>query len=87
MIRPSVFFRTRSLRGTPYEQYHFDGERVECECVIPNATLNGAPRMEPVRSWSAEEFIASDVNTFAKDKFLEHWKKGSYKKRGAKKSN
>ena len=59
MTASSIFFRTRSPRGGPYEQYCFDGERVECERVVPNATLNGAPRTEPVRSWSAEEIISA----------------------------
>ena len=35
-LGPDIFFKTRSSRARPYEQYRLNGESVVCERVTPN---------------------------------------------------
>ena len=42
-LGPGIFFKTRSSRARPYEQYRLDGESVVCERVTPNAAFTRLP--------------------------------------------
>ena len=41
-LGPGIFFKARSSRARPYEQYRLNGETVVCERVTPNARSPGA---------------------------------------------
>ena len=73
-VAPQIFHKTRSAADTPYDQYRWDGERVICERVTPNAALSGAPHKEFAQQWTGEEFLADHVGTRAKSDFSLIWK-------------
>ena len=73
-VAPQIFYRTRSAPDTAYEQYRWDGERVICERVTPNATLSGAPYKEFVQQWTGEAFLVDNVDIRAKKDFSHIWK-------------
>jgi hypothetical protein len=66
-LGPSIFFKARSSRARPYEQYRLDGESVIVERVTPNARSPGAaPQIKPLQSWTIDEFTAANVPQPAK---------------------
>ena len=65
-LGPGIFFRTRSTRGRPYEQYRLDGESIVCERIAPNARSSGAPHVKPLQSWTVGEFLIANVLPSAK---------------------
>ncbi len=65
-LGPGIFYRTRSTRGRPYEQYRFDGESIVCERITPNARSSGAPHVKHLQSWNVGEFLIANVLPGAK---------------------
>jgi hypothetical protein len=64
-LGPGIFYRARSTRGRPYEQYRLDGESVICERITPNAR-SGAPHVKHLQSWTVVEFLIANVSPRAK---------------------
>ncbi len=60
-LGPGIFFRTRSTRGRPYEQYRLDGDAIVCERITPNSRSSGAPHVKPLQSWTVGEFLIANV--------------------------
>ena len=73
-LGPDIFFKTRSSRARPYEQYRLNGESVVCERVTPNARSPGSPQIKPLQSWTVDEFIAANVPAPAKAALQEYLK-------------
>jgi hypothetical protein len=71
-LGPGIFFKTRSSRARPYEQYRLDGESIVCERVTPNARSPSAPQIKPLQSWTVDEFTAANVPAPAKAAFQEY---------------
>jgi hypothetical protein len=71
-LGPGIFFKTRSSRARPYEQYRLDGERIVCERVTPNARSPSSPQIKPLQSWTVDEFTAANVPAPAKAAFQEY---------------
>ena len=65
-LGPDIFFKARSSRARPYEQYRLNGETVLCERVTPNARSPGAQQIKPLQSWTVDEFVAANVPPPAK---------------------
>ena len=65
-LGPGIFFRTRSTRGRPYEQYRLDGESIVCERITPNARSSGALHVKTLQSWTVGEFLIANVLPSAK---------------------
>ena len=70
-LGPGIFFKSRSSRARPYEQYRLDGEIIVCERITPNARSSGAPHVKPLQSWTLAEFTAANVPAPAKTSFQE----------------
>jgi hypothetical protein len=73
-VAPQIFHRTRRTPDTPYEQYRWDGKRVICERVTPNAIVGGAPHKEFLQQWTGEAFLGDSVGIHAKNDFSRIWK-------------
>ena len=74
-LGPDIFFKARSSRARPYEQYRLNGESVVCERVTPNARSPGAPpQIKPLQSWTIDEFTAANVPAPAKTALQEYLK-------------
>jgi hypothetical protein len=73
-VAPQIFHRKRSAPGLPYQQYRWDGSRVICERVTPNATLSEAANKEFLQQWTGEEFLVANVGAAAKNDFSLIWK-------------
>jgi hypothetical protein len=74
-LGPSIFFKGRSSRARPYEQYRLDGDSVIVERVTPNArSPNSAPLIKPLQSWTVDEFAAANVPAPAKTALQDHLK-------------
>jgi len=73
-LGPSIFFKGRSSRGRPYEQYRLDGDSVIVERVTPNARSPAAPLIKPLQSWTVDEFTAANVPAPAKTALQDHLK-------------
>jgi hypothetical protein len=73
-LGPDIFFKTRSSRARPYEQYRLEGESVSCERVTPNPRSSGAPNIKRLQSWTVAEFIAANVPPDAKTALQEFLK-------------
>jgi hypothetical protein len=71
-LGPGIFFKARSSRARPYEQYRLDGESIVCERVTPNARSPSAPQIKPLQSWTLDEFTAANVPAPAKAAFQEY---------------
>ncbi|MGB7973966.1 MAG: hypothetical protein WCF81_06375 [Roseiarcus sp.] len=71
-LGPDIFFKARSSRARPYEQYRLKGESVVCERVTPNARSPGAPQIKPLQSWTIDEFTAANVPVPAKAALQEY---------------
>ncbi len=71
-LGPDIFFKTRSSRARPYEQYRLTGETVACESVTPNARSPSAPQIKPLQSWTLDEFTAANVPAPAKAALQEY---------------
>jgi hypothetical protein len=71
-LGPGIFFKARSSRARPYEQYRLDGESIVCERVTPNARSPSAPQIKPLQSWTVDEFTAANVPAPAKAAFQEY---------------
>ena len=71
-LGPGIFFKSRSSRARPYEQYRLDGESIVCERVTPNARSPSAPQIKPLQSWTVDEFTAANVPAPAKAAFQEY---------------
>ena len=71
-LGPDIFFKTRSSRARPYEQYRLNGESVVCERVTPNARSPGSPQIKPLQSWTVDEFTAANVPQDAKAALQEY---------------
>jgi hypothetical protein len=71
-LGPGIFFKTRSSRARPYEQYRLNGESIICERVTPNARSPSAPQIKPLQSWTVDEFTAANVPAPAKAAFQEY---------------
>jgi hypothetical protein len=68
-----IFFKARSSRARPYEQYRLSGETVTVERVTPNARSPGAPpQIKPLQSWTIEGFAAANVPEPAKAALQEY---------------
>jgi hypothetical protein len=65
-LGPVIFYRERSTRGRPYEQYRLDGESIVCERVTPNARSSGPPHAKHLQSWTVDEFLIANVFPQAK---------------------
>jgi hypothetical protein len=65
-LGPDIFFKARSSRSRPYEQYRLNGDTVLCERVTPNARSPGAHQIKPLQSWTVDEFAAANVPAPAK---------------------
>jgi hypothetical protein len=63
---PGIFYRARSTRGRPFEQYRLDGESVIFERVAPNARSSGAPHVKHLQSWTVGDFLIADLLPRAK---------------------
>jgi hypothetical protein len=73
-LGPDIFFKTRSSRARPYEQYRLNGETVVCERVTPNARSPTAPQIKPLQSWTIDDFTAANVPAPAKAAIQEYLK-------------
>ncbi len=74
-LGPDIFFKARSSRARPYEQYRLNGESVVCERVTPNARSPGAPpQIKPLQSWTIDAFTAANVPAPAKTALQEYLK-------------
>jgi hypothetical protein len=74
-LGPDIFFKARSSRARPYEQYRLNGESVVCERVTPNARSPGAPpQIKPLQSWTIDAFTAANVPQDAKTELQEYLK-------------
>jgi hypothetical protein len=73
-LGPGIFYKTRSSRARPYEQYRLNGESVVCERVTPNARSPGAAQVKPLQSWTVDEFTTANVPQPAKTAFQEFLK-------------
>ena len=71
-LGPDIFFKARSSRARPYEQYRLNGESVVCERVTPNARSPGSPQIKPLQTWTIDEFIAANVPAPAKAALQEY---------------
>jgi hypothetical protein len=72
-LGPDIFFKARSSRARPYEQYRLSGETVTVERVTPNARSPGArPQIKPLQSWTIEGFAAANVPEPAKAALQEY---------------
>jgi hypothetical protein len=72
-LGPGIFFKARSSRARPFEQYRLDGESVIVERVTPNARSPGAaPQVKPLQSWTIDEFTAANVPVAAKTALQEY---------------
>jgi hypothetical protein len=72
-LGPDIFFKARSPRARPYEQYRLSGETVTVERVTPNARSPGAPpQIKPLQSWTIEGFAAANVPEPAKAALQEY---------------
>ena len=71
-LGPGIFFKTRSSRARPYEQYRLNGDSVVCERITPNARAPGSPQVKPLQSWRADEFTAANVPAPAKTALQEY---------------
>jgi hypothetical protein len=71
-LGPDIFFKTRSSRSRPFEQYRLTGETVACERVTPNARSPGSPQIKRLQSWTVEEFTAANVPQDAKTALQEY---------------
>ena len=71
-LGPGIFFKTRSSRARPYEQYRLDGGSIVCERVTPNARSPSAPQIKPLQSWTVDEFTAANVPAPAKAALQEY---------------
>jgi hypothetical protein len=71
-LGPDIFFKTRSSRARPYEQYRLNGESVVCERVTPNARSPGSPQIKPLQSWTVDEFTTANVPAPAKTALQEY---------------
>jgi hypothetical protein len=72
---PTIFFKARSSRARPYEQYRLNGDSVVVERVTPNARSPGAPpQVKPLQSWTVEEFKSANVPAPAKAALQDHLK-------------
>jgi hypothetical protein len=71
-LGPGIFFKARSSRARPYEQYRLNGESVVCERITPNARSPGSPQVKPLQSWTLEEFTASNAPQDAKTALQEY---------------
>ena len=72
-LGPGIFFKARSSRARPYEQYRLSGETVTVERVTPNARSPGAPpQIKPLQSWTIEGFAAANVPEPAKAALQEY---------------
>jgi hypothetical protein len=71
-LGPDIFFKTRSSRARPYEQYRLNGETVACERVTPNARSPGSPQIKRLQSWTIDEFTAANVPAPAKAALQEY---------------
>ena len=65
-LGPGIFYRARSTRGRPYEQYRLDGESVVCERITPNVRSSGAPHVKHLQSWTVGDFLIASVLPRAK---------------------
>ena len=65
-LGPGIFFKARSSRARPYEQYRLDGDSVVCERVTPNARSPGASHVKLLQSWTVTEFTDANVPPPAK---------------------
>ena len=70
-LGPGIFYKARSSRARPYEQYRLNGDTVICERVTPNARSPGAPHVKLLQSWTVAEFAAANVPPPAKASFQE----------------
>jgi hypothetical protein len=70
-LGPGIFYKSRSSRARPYEQYRLDGESVICERITPNPRSSGAPHVKLLQSWTVAEFTAANVPPPAKTSFQE----------------
>ena len=70
-LGPGIFYKSRSSRARPYEQYRLDGESVVCERITPNPRSSGAPHVKRLQSWTVAEFTAANVPPPAKTSFQE----------------
>jgi hypothetical protein len=70
-LGPGIFYKTRSSRARPYEQYRLDGESVVCERITPNPRSSGAAHVKRLQSWTVDEFTAANVPPPAKTSFQE----------------
>ena len=68
-LGPGIFFKARSSRARPFEQYRLEGESVVCERVTPNPRSSGAPNIKRLQSWTVDEFTAANVPPDAKTGF------------------
>jgi adenylate cyclase len=66
-LGPGIFYRARSTRRRPYEQYRLDGESVVCERITPNARSSGASHVKHLQSWTVGDFLIANVLPRAKD--------------------
>jgi hypothetical protein len=72
-LGPDIFFKARSSRARPYEQYRLNGETVTVERVTPNARSPGAPpQVKPLQSWTIDGFTAANVPEPAKAALQEY---------------
>ena len=72
-LGPDIFFKARSSRARPYEQYRLNGESVICERVTPNArSPSAAPQIKPLQTWTVDEFTAANVPAPAKTALQEY---------------
>jgi hypothetical protein len=71
-LGPGIFFKSRSSRARPYEQYRLDGETIVCERVTPNARSPSALQIKRLQSWTVDEFTAANVPAPAKAAFQEY---------------
>jgi hypothetical protein len=73
-LGPGIFFKARSSRARPFEQYRLEGESVVCERVTPNPRSSGAPNIKRLQSWTIDEFTAANVPPDAKTGLHEYLK-------------
>ncbi len=70
-LGPGIFYKTRSSRARPYEQYRLDHEFVVNERITPNPRSSGPPHVKLLQSWTVAEFTAANVPPDAKTSFQE----------------
>jgi hypothetical protein len=73
-LGPGIFFKARSSRARPFEQYRLEGESVVCERVTPNPRSSGAPNIKRLQSWKVDQFTAANVPPDAKTALQEYLK-------------